>query len=374
MPSNEDGAGERDSLVPSMLDLVRLSRKRLFPPGGVELYRQIALLTEMSRGLEVLDVASGKGVPLEYFVKEFGVTGSGVDIDPAMVEEAEGHSRELGEGQRLQFQSGRSDRLPYRDAIFDIAIGEIGLANHCQPADAIRELVRVTKPGGFVVLVQLVWKAPVDAERRAVLSEHLGARPLMVVEWKRLLREAGVEDVHVEDWSDEETAFRPTVVKPFPDFAEMFSVGERIAILHRAWQRWGLKGVSAALARENEVHKLLTSERILGLDLLRGRKAGGEKKADGRGAVPASAGEVAARSTAGTVSSAADSTSAQRGAAASVDIGGQEPEGGRKSGPGGTSEEASTTAGLPLFGDEPLDTTEEATRGAAAPEPKDDDE
>ena len=78
-------------------------------------------LTEMRPGLEVLDVASGKGVPLEYFVREFGVTASGVDIDPAMVEEAESWTRELGVGDRLQFQSGRSDRLPYRDEIFDIA-------------------------------------------------------------------------------------------------------------------------------------------------------------------------------------------------------------------------------------------------------------
>jgi len=260
--------------VPSMLDLVRLSPKRLFPPGGADLYRQIALLTDMGEGLEVLDVAAGKGVPLEYFATEFGVTASGVEIDAAMVEEADQSGRDLGAGDRLQFQSGRSDALPYRDEIFDITIGEIGLANHCEPADAVRELVRVTKPGGFIVLVQLVWKAPVDEVRRAVLSDHLGAHPLMVVEWKRLLKEAGVEDVHVEDWSDEETAFRPRVVKPFPDFAEMFSLAERLGILRRAWRRWGWRGVSSAIARENEVHKLLTSERILGLDLLRGRKAG----------------------------------------------------------------------------------------------------
>lgn len=274
MSSAEDTEVHAPS-VPSMLDLVRMSPKRLFPPGGVDLYRQIAVLTEMAPGLEVLDVAAGKGVPLEYFATEFNVTASGVEVDPEMVAEAEWWSRERQEGQRMQFQSGRSDALPYRDDIFDITIGEIGISNHCEPADAIRELVRVTKPGGFVVLVQLVWKAPVDASRRDVLSEHLGARPLMVVEWKRLLKECGVGEVHVEDWSDGETAFRPTVVKPFPDFAEMFSLGERIGILRRAWSRWGWRGVSSAIARENEVHKLLTSERILGLDMLRGRKEGG---------------------------------------------------------------------------------------------------
>ena len=255
-----------------MLDLVRLSPRLLFPPGGVDLYRQIAVLTEMGEDGEVLDVACGKGVSLEYFVKEFGVHGSGVDVDPTMIEQAEARSRDEGIADRLQFQTGRSDALPYRDEIFDVTVGEIGLSNHGEPAAAISELVRVTKPGGIVVLVQLVWKAPVDEQRRVVLADHLGARPLMVVEWKRLLRESGISTVHTEAWSDEETAFRPTVAKPFPDFAELFSVGEKIGILRRAWTRWGWRGVRTVLEREREVHRLLTRERILGLDLLKGRK------------------------------------------------------------------------------------------------------
>lgn len=310
--SFDESAGTAGQSVPSMLDLVRLSPKRLFPPGGVDLYRQIALLTEMGPGLEVLDVAAGKGVPLEYFAEEFGVTASGVELSPSMVEVAEAWSRQLRAGDRIQFQTGRSDQLPYRDEIFDIAIGELGLANHCDPADAVRELVRVTKPGGFVVLVQLVWKAPVDEERRVVLSEHLGARPLMVVEWRRLLREAGVEEIHVENWSDEQTAFRPAVVKPFPDFAELFTLGERIGILQKAWKIWGWRGVSSAIARENTVHKLLTNERILGLDLLRGRKVGAravaqtmgggddvEVRADVAAVAPGSSAEAGSDETAG---------------------------------------------------------------------------
>lgn len=255
-----------------MLDLVRLSPRRLFPPGGIELFRQVAVLTDLSEGDEVLGVACGKGVALEYFAREYGVVASGVEHDPAMVEAAEAAARRLGRTERLTFQSGRSDALPYRDAIFDVSIGEVGLASHCEPADAVRELVRVTKPGGFVVLVQLVWKAPVDPDRQRMLSEHLGARPLMLVEWKRLLAAAGVQEVHTEDWSDTRTSFGGGVAKPFPDFAELFSVPEKIGILRRAWRRWGWRGVRALFAREREVHNLLTTERILGLDLLRGRK------------------------------------------------------------------------------------------------------
>ena len=333
-----------------MLDLVRLSPRLLFPPGGVDLYRQIALLTEMAENHEVLDVACGKGVSLEYFVKEFGVHGSGVDVDPTIIEQADQRSRDVGIADRLQFQAGRSDALPYRDEIFDVAVGEIGLSNHCEPAAAINELVRVTKPDGIVVLVQLVWKAPVDEQRRVVLADHLGARPLMVVEWKRLLREAGISNVHTEDWSDEETAFRATVVKPFLDFAELFSIGEKIDILRRAWRRWGWRGVRTVLEREREVHRLLTRERILGLDLLKGRKRALEEGVREEGAAP----EESATAVGG--AAAEDRAVAEKGATTGSVTPHEEPSSGPVTVPEVTpddeSEEPPETAGLPLFGTE----------------------
>ncbi len=63
---NAPGTERADS--PSMLDLVRLSPRRVMPPGGRELYRQIASLTDMRPGQEVLSVAAGKGSVIEYFV------------------------------------------------------------------------------------------------------------------------------------------------------------------------------------------------------------------------------------------------------------------------------------------------------------------
>ena len=299
-----------------MLDLIRLSSSRLFPPGGVDLYRQIALLTEMSQGDEVLDVACGKGVSIEYFVRKYGVHGAGVDEDSRLVDEAEARARAEGLSANLQFQTGRADSLPYRDAIFDVTVGEIGLAAHCDPADAVRELVRVTKPGGTVVLVQLIWKAPVAEAQQRVLSDHLGVRPMILVEWRRLLRDAGVTDIHTEGWSDEETSFRPKVTKPFPDFAEIFSIWEKIAILRRARARWGWRGVRTVLEREWEVHRLLSKERILGLDLLKGRKtvpdAGGDRvegaRLPGAAAPPAAPGARDARSRAPVPSTADEGT------------------------------------------------------------------
>ena len=263
-----------------MLDLIHLSRRPLFPPGGVELYRQIALLTEMKAGHEVLVVPSGLAVTLEYFVNEHDVHGSGVEDDPLLLGRAEERLRAIGLLDRVHVQPGQMDSLPFRDGIFDVVVAELGLTSHVEAEAAVKELVRVAKSGATVVIVQPVWKAPVDPERRAVLSDHLGCRPLMLVEWKKILREAGVEHLHTEDWSDEETAFRPRIAKPFPDFAELFSLGEKLGILRRARRRWGWGGVWTAMAREREVHKLLTQERILGLDLVKGVKPGGGAAAD----------------------------------------------------------------------------------------------
>jgi SAM-dependent methyltransferase len=257
---------------PSMLDLVRLSREVVFPPGGEELYRRIATLTELSEGQEVFDAACGRGVTTAFLAESFGVSCVGVDSDPAAIAEAERRAREAGLESRLSYETAALDELPYRDGIFDVAIGEIGLAATADPARAVSELARVTRPFGCVVLVQLIWTGNVDAARREVLVAHLGARPMILVEWKQLLRDAGVVDLAVEDWSDAPSPFRPSAGGPFPDFSELFTLRQKLAILRRAQRRWGWRGVKGALVREREIHRLLTRERVLGLSMIKGTR------------------------------------------------------------------------------------------------------
>jgi len=98
-----------------MLDLVRLSPKRLFPPGGEDLYRQIARLAHLSPGLDLLDVACGKGIALEFFIREHQVLGTGVDEDSNLIAEAETYFRDSGMAGEATFQSGLPSDLPFRD-------------------------------------------------------------------------------------------------------------------------------------------------------------------------------------------------------------------------------------------------------------------
>jgi SAM-dependent methyltransferase len=255
-----------------VLELVRLSPDPVFPPGGEALYRQIALQTELQRGQVVLDAACGRGVTTEFIAATYGDETHGFDPDPALVEEADRRTRAAPSADLLHFTDGDLDDLPYQDGIFDLAIGEVGLASSVDPGKAIRELARVVRPMGSVALVQLIWTGDVDEARREILVNYLGARPMLLVEWKQLLREAGVVDLHVEDWSDYASPFRASVKGPFHDFAEIFTLREKITILRRALQQWGWRGVKGAIVREQEVHRLLTRQRVLGLSLIWGTR------------------------------------------------------------------------------------------------------
>lgn len=252
---------------PTAIGLARLSPRRVFPPGGTTLYRNIARLVELEPGQEFLIVPCGRGVTVQFLSQISKASGSGVDPNPELTEVAESRARAAGLSEQLQFEDGSPDDLPYQDEVFDTTIGEIGLAAVEDAAGAVRELVRVTRPMGTVLLLQLTWNTAVDPERYAVLVDSLGVRPQLLVEWKQMLRDAGVVDLYVEDWSDALGLLR----EPWSlgGLAEFDSLLDRAAVLARAWKRWGLGDVKRML---QGVRSLEVQERVLGLSLIRGTR------------------------------------------------------------------------------------------------------
>lgn len=255
---------------PSAIGLARLSQRRLFPPGGIKLYRHIIRLVELGPEREFLLAPCGRGVTAQFLAESSGAAGAGVDPDAAQVEAAVARAREAGLSARLHVEQAPLDDLPYQDAVFDVAIGEIGLAASADPAAAVRELVRVTKPMGSVVLIQLIWTGHVEPERRDALVESLGVRPLLLIEWKQLLRDAGVVELYVEDWSDAAALLR----QPWATggVAGLGTLGDRLAVLLRAWRQWGWTGLRQALRAKRQVRTLVRDERLLGLSLIKGTK------------------------------------------------------------------------------------------------------
>jgi SAM-dependent methyltransferase len=256
-----------------MIDLLRLDRALGFSAGDERLYRQIAKLAGLADSTAVrslVDVPCGRGAVPEFFARNYHVDVMGVDPDPLAVAAAERRTREAG--LPAHYQSAPPHDLPFQDGVFDLAIGELGLAGFADPVRAVAELARVTRPLGHVVVVALIWTGHVEEGRRSILIQHLGASPLLLVEWKQALRDASVVDLHVEDWSDQAFPFlvRGRTLTGSPG---LFALPDRLAILRRAWRRWGWRGLRGALKREYEIRTLLGPERTVGVTLIEGTKA-----------------------------------------------------------------------------------------------------
>lgn len=257
--------------VPPAPAVLRLVQELVFGrwrSTGEELYREVAALVGVGAGQEVLVVGCGDGTSCEWLAQRTGAAVSGVDPDAERIEAADARARERAERGAplpLSFQQAPYEDLPHETAVFDAAVGEPGLAAAVDPARAVSELARVTKPMGVVVVLQLTWSSELSADARALLVERLGVRPRLVVEWKQMLRDAGVVDLQVQDWTD---AGAESAAEEAPHLTWQ----QKAQIVARAWRQWGWRGAREALEREEGLLRELARERAIGFQVIRGVK------------------------------------------------------------------------------------------------------
>lgn len=256
---------------PSVLGVSRLSRAPWLSPPAEALYRRIARSAELDETSEFLVVPAARGLTTRFLSEVSGAAGAGVDPSVELAQDAAERVRSAGLSARLHFDHAPLTDLPYQDEVFDFAIGEIGIGASGDPAGAIREMVRVVKPMGGVALLQLVWTRQLDPVRAESLVRMLGVRPMLLVEWKQMLRDAGVVELTVEDLTDAAAAPRQPLLG-VAGLVDFVSLRDRGSVLYRAWRRWGWTGVWEAVLHGSEVRHLIARERVLGLALIRGTK------------------------------------------------------------------------------------------------------
>lgn len=102
------------------------------------------------RGALVVDVCCGTG-DLALGFEAAGARVVGVDFTPQMLARA---ARKGGAGAGPLFVQGDALRLPLADAVADVACVAFGLRNVADRGQGLRELVRVVKPGGQVLVLE----------------------------------------------------------------------------------------------------------------------------------------------------------------------------------------------------------------------------
>jgi demethylmenaquinone methyltransferase/2-methoxy-6-polyprenyl-1,4-benzoquinol methylase len=119
----------------------RLRTTRLAPPEG---------------DAPILDLCTGTGdLALAYDRAANGLVPIiGADFCPELLARAFAKTRKIGAAERIRYVEADAQRLPFADSQFQITCVAFGLRNVTDMDQGLREMVRVTKPDGRVVILE----------------------------------------------------------------------------------------------------------------------------------------------------------------------------------------------------------------------------
>ena len=133
-------------------------------------------LMQIQPGHKVLDLGCGPGtdtIPLAHLVGANGWV-VGVDYDETMISEALQRAEHAGVNAWVEHQCVDAMSLPFATNYFDSCRSERLFQHLHHPELALAEMIRVTKPGGWMVVVDTDWGSlstdsdEIDIERRLV--------------------------------------------------------------------------------------------------------------------------------------------------------------------------------------------------------------
>lgn len=124
-------------------------------------------------GMRVLDVACGSG-NLALELARRGCPTEGVDIAVNLLDQA--RSRAAAESLDIDFIEADAEALPYPDESFDAVVSMFGAMFAPRPQVVADELLRVTRPGGFVALANWTPEGFIGKMFR-VFQKHLPPPP-----------------------------------------------------------------------------------------------------------------------------------------------------------------------------------------------------
>jgi SAM-dependent methyltransferase len=139
-------------------DFVKMHEDFLVPAIYAQWAHRVAEIANIDLGHNILDVACGTGTLARAALLEAGLTGkvTGLDVSEKMLESASKHSR------KIKWRHGDAEALPFEKNQFDRVMCQFSLMFIANRVSAIKEMLRVCKPDGLVVVA--IW-APMEHSR-----------------------------------------------------------------------------------------------------------------------------------------------------------------------------------------------------------------
>jgi ubiquinone/menaquinone biosynthesis C-methylase UbiE len=162
--------------------------------GGFEATDQLLSLCHIEEASQVLNVGCGIGVGPVYIAKKYNCRAVGVDISEKMIEWSRQRAREERVEARVEFRTADVLDLPFQSDQFDAVICESVLIFVQDKPRAIRECVRVTKPGGYVGLNEGFWTVQPSPEVVARVKDAIGPYLSTLETWQAMWEASGLQD------------------------------------------------------------------------------------------------------------------------------------------------------------------------------------
>ena len=156
--------------------------------------------SEIQEGDVVLDIGSGAGMDVALAAQRVGEKGKviGLDTTPEMIERATKNAERAGVQDKVDFRLGEMEDMPIDDESVDLIISNCVINLSPDKERTFQEAYRVLKPGGRMLVSDLV-SSNLPEELRKDLSswaQCLGGT-VEESEYLSLIKEAGFEDVSV---------------------------------------------------------------------------------------------------------------------------------------------------------------------------------
>jgi ubiquinone/menaquinone biosynthesis C-methylase UbiE len=162
--------------------------------GGFEVTNELLSLCHIEDAREVLNVGCGIGVGSAYIARKYGCHVVGVDISEKMIEWSRRRAREERVEAKVEFRTADVLDLPFEADRFDVVFAESVLIFVEGKARAIRECVRVTKPGGYFGLNEGCWMKQPSPEMVARVKDAIGPFIGTIEAWQALWEASGLQE------------------------------------------------------------------------------------------------------------------------------------------------------------------------------------
>ena len=157
-------------------------------------------IAALQPGETVLDLGSGAGFDAFLAAREVGPTGHviGVDMTPEMLERARRNAAKGGY-QNVEFREGRIESLPVEDKSVDVVISNCVINLVPDKAAVYREVARVLRPGGRVIISDIVLERPLPDCIASSVAAYTGcvAGAALREDYLQTVRSSGLVDVKV---------------------------------------------------------------------------------------------------------------------------------------------------------------------------------